>query len=106
MSNMYKLEFLPIAKKDIDDIIYYISKKLKNRTALVNLSKEFIQGANSILDFPYGSSEYIPKYKLKNIYRSIKIKNFIMFYVVNEEEKIITIVRILYQKMDISNILE
>lgn len=23
--NMYRLEILPIAKKDIDDIIYYIS---------------------------------------------------------------------------------
>ena len=26
---MYKLEFLPIAKKDMDDIIYYISNNLK-----------------------------------------------------------------------------
>lgn len=103
---MYKLEFLSIAKKDIDDIIYYISKNLKNKTAAINLSKEFIQGANSILDFPYGTPEYKPKYKLKNIYRSIKIKNFLMFYVVNENEKIITIVRVLYQKMDISSMLE
>ena len=27
---MYKLEFLPIAKKDMDDIIYYVSNNLKN----------------------------------------------------------------------------
>ena len=27
---MYKLEILPIAKKDMDDIIYYISHNLKN----------------------------------------------------------------------------
>ena len=36
---MYKLEFLPIAKKDIDDIIYYISNNLKNNAAAINLSK-------------------------------------------------------------------
>ena len=30
---MYKIEFLPLAKKDIDDIIYYISHNLKNITA-------------------------------------------------------------------------
>lgn len=29
---MYKLEFLPIAKEDIDNIIYYISHNLKNIT--------------------------------------------------------------------------
>ena len=29
-----------------------------------------------------------------------------MFYTINEEKKLITIVRVLYQKMDIHNILE
>lgn len=33
---MYKLEFLPIAKKDMDDIIYYIYG-LKNITAAKKL---------------------------------------------------------------------
>ena len=50
---MYKLEFLPIAKNDIDNIIYYISINLGNKTAAVNLSKKFIDGANGILFFPY-----------------------------------------------------
>ncbi len=103
---MYKIEFLPIAKKDIDDIIYYISNNLKNRTAAINLSKEFIKGANSILEFPYGLSEYRTNNKLNNVYRSIKIKKFLMFYTINEKDKIITIVRVLYQKMDINSILE
>lgn len=103
---MYKLEFLPIAKKDIDEIIYYITNNLKNETAAINLSKEFIKNANNILDFPYGLPEYKLKHKLKNVYRSLKIKNFLMFYMINEKDKIITIVRVLYQKMDINNILE
>ncbi len=30
---MYKIEVLPVAKKDIDDIIFYISHNLKNITA-------------------------------------------------------------------------
>ena len=103
---MYKLEFLPIAKKDIDDIIYYISNNLKNNAAAINLSKCFIKGANSILEFPYGLSEYKAKSKLKNEYRSIKIKNFLMFYTINERKKTITVVRVLYQKIDITSILE
>ena len=57
---MYKLEFLPIAKKDIDDIIYYVSNNLKNISAAKKLAKSFIDGANSILSFPYGVSKYIP----------------------------------------------
>lgn len=30
---MYKLEILPIAKNDMDNIIYYISNHLQNPTA-------------------------------------------------------------------------
>lgn len=52
---MYKLEFLPIAKKDMDDIIYYISNNIKNKTAANKLSNDFINGANTILEFPYAS---------------------------------------------------
>lgn len=103
---MYQLDFLPIAKKDIDDIIYYISKNLKNTIAAQNLAQKFITGANSILEFPYGSPIYNSSKKLNYEYRSIKIKNFLMFYVINENKKVITIVRVLYQKMDFNQILD
>jgi len=50
MTKKYKLEFLPLAKKDMNEIAYYISKNLKNNTAVSNLSKCFINGVNSILE--------------------------------------------------------
>ena len=103
---MYKLEFLPIAKNDIDDIIYYISNNLKNVSAALKLSKKIIDGANSILEFPYGFAVYRPISKLSNEYRSIRINNYLMFYTINEKDKIITITRVLYCKMDINNILK
>ncbi len=61
---------------------------------------------DNILEFPYGSSVYRQAGVLKNEYRCYKVKNFMMFYIINEDERLITIVRVLYQKMDISNILE
>jgi len=103
---MYKLEFLPIAKEDIDEIISYVSNNLNNKTAARKLANSFIKGANDILKFPYGISIYNQSKKLKNDYRCFKVNNFLMFYTINEKEQIITIVRVLYSKMDISNILE
>lgn len=41
--------------------------------------------------------------RLKQDYRIVKIKNFLMFYTINEQDKRVTIVRVLYQKMDINN---
>lgn len=66
---MYKLEFLPIAKKDIDKIIYYVSNNLKNKSAARKLANSFIKGSNDILQFPYGISIYNQSKKLKNEYR-------------------------------------
>jgi plasmid stabilization system protein ParE len=103
---MYQVEFLPIAKKDIDEVIYYVANNLRNLSAAKNLSNSFIDGVNSILVFPFGVPIYKTFNKLKNEYRCIKIKNFLMFYTINEKDKKITIVRVLYQKMDINNILE
>ena len=103
---MYRLEFLPIAKKDIDEIIYYVSNNLKNKSAAKKLANGFIKGANDILNFPYGIAVYNSIGKLSNEYRCFKVDNFLMFYNINEKEHIITIVRVLYSKMDISSILE
>lgn len=103
---MYQVEFLPIAKKDIDDILYYISNNLKNISAAKNLSECFKKEVNNIVVFPYGVAIYKTIRKTKNEYRCILVKNFLMFYVMDEKEKTIIIVRVLYQKMNISNILE
>ena len=103
---MYKIEILPIAKKDVDNIIYYISYHLKNLIASRKLRDLFINGLNHIMEFPYSNPVYKPTHNLKYEYRSYKIKNFLIFYTIDEKNKIITIVRVLYQKMDISNILK
>lgn len=102
---MYKIEFLPIAKKDIDDITYYISHSLKNIKAAKKLRNLFMSGIEDILEFPYGSPIYQQKIAQGKDYRCYKVKNFLIFYNINEEKRIITILRILYQKMDISKIL-
>lgn len=102
---MYKLEYLELAKKDMEDNIYYISHNLNNKTAAYNLANDFIKEANKLLKFPYANTEYIPIKPLKNRYRSHRIKNFLIFYIVNEENKRIVIARILYKRRDLDKIL-
>ena len=103
---MYQLQFLPIAKKDMENIVYYVAYKLNNDAAAKELAKSFIDGAKSILNFPFGSSIYTTSEKLKYEYRCIKIKNFLMFYIIDDDKKIITVVRVLYKKMNIEDILD
>ncbi len=102
---MYEINFLPIAKKDLNNIIYYISHNLKNITAARRLRDLFMSSFDNILQFPYGCSIYKLEGVLINEYRSYQVKNFLIFYTIDEDKKIVTVVRILYQKMDIQNIL-
>ena len=61
---MYNLEFLELAKSDIQNIAYYITAFLKNPSAALKVVKKIIEETNNInrMIFPKGI-----KYKIKNV---------------------------------------
>ena len=102
---MYKIEYLQTAKDDMDNIIKYISYKLHNPISATKLATDFIKEINNVVIFPYGNNEYLPYKKLKNKYRKTKVKNYLIFYIINEQTNTIIIARVLYQRRNIKNIL-
>ena len=52
---MYKLEYLPVARKDMIEIVRYISRELQNPDAADRLAVELVNAAESVLTFPYAS---------------------------------------------------
>ena len=103
---MYKLEYLPVAQGDMVDIVRYLSKELKNPIAADNLANEFVKSAEALINFPYSNPVYHPIRPLKKEYRKLLVKDFIMFYYVDEAEKIITIARVIYAKRGYGKILD
>ncbi len=103
---MYKLEYLPVALQDMVDIVRYISNELKNPIAADNIANEFVNSAETLIDFPYSNPVYHPIRPLNKEYRKLLVKNFIIFYYVDEAEKIITIARVIYAKRDYGRILD
>lgn len=102
---MYKLEYLPIAQQDMIEIARYISQELHNPVSAEKLAEEMIDSAEKLKDFPYANALYIPIKPLKHEYRKLFVKNFIMFYWINERKKLITIVRVIYNRRDSSKML-
>ena len=98
---MYNLEFLPIAKDDMLEIVKYISEELKNPIAAENLAEDFITSAEQVCEFPYANNLYTPIKPLEAEYRRIIVKNYLMFYTVNEPSKTVTIMRVIYARRDI-----
>lgn len=103
---MYKLEYLPIALQDIVEIVNYISHTLKNPEAASNLAESFVAKAESLLIFPYKNPVCQLIRPLKHEYRKILVENYLIFYWVDEEKKLVTVARVIYAKRDYSNLLE
>ena len=96
---MYKLEYLPVARKDMIEIVRYISRELQNPDAADRLAVELVNAAESVLTFPYAAPAYQPIRSLKHEYRKILVQNYLMFYWVDEEERLVTVARVVYAKL-------
>lgn len=103
---MYKVEYLPVARQDMIEIVRYISKNLQNPAAADQLAIELIRAGDSIPGFPYANPAYTPIRPLKHEYRKLLIQNYFMFYWVDETEQLVTVARVVYAKRDYERLLE
>lgn len=99
---MYKIEYLELALKDMQEIVQYISHHLNNPDAANALAEKFIQHAESLSSMPYIYSTYQPLQPLKKEYRKIAVDHYNMFYTVDEENKVVIITRIIYSKRNLN----
>lgn len=103
---MYKVEYLPIAQQDIADIATYIARNLSNPTAAEKLVSEMVSAASKLVDFPYIYPTFTPIKPLAHEFRKLIVKNYIMFYWVEEDKKVVTIARVIYARRDYERLLQ
>lgn len=100
---MHKLKYLSLAQKDLRDIISYIADKLKAPKAALDLVDDLDNSISRLQQFPYSCKLYQAMEPLESEYRMLPVKNYIVFYVVNEHE--VEIHRIIYAKMNFVNLI-
>ena len=103
---MYNLNFLPVAKNDMVEIAKYISHELSNPTAAENLIEEMLESADRLAIFPYSNAVYVPLRPLNHEYRRLAVKNYILFYWVDEDKKTVTIARVIYSHRNYNRLLK
>ena len=102
---MYDLQYLPSARKDMVDVVRYISETLHNPTAAERLAEELIEAGDSILTFPYANPVHMPIRPLKHEYRKLRVRNYLVFYWVDEERKLVTDARMIYARRNYEGLL-
>jgi len=103
---MYEITYLPIAKQDITDIILYISDRLNAPKAAMDLLDAFDHSISLLREFPYAHKLYRPVRTLEEEYRMIPVKNYAVFYVVREQDKVVEIHRVIYARMDLTKLIK
>ena len=102
---MYKASYLPISRKDIHDIAFYISDTLNAPKAALNLVDALEKSISLLEQFPYAHRIFKSSEPLEYEYRVLYVKNYAVFYVVDEERHVVEIHRVIYAKRDLQKAL-
>ena len=101
---MYKIRYLPIAQKDLQDILLYFLDNLKSPQAAMNFIETFNKSVTRLKKYPYAYKLYHPQDPIESEYRLLTVKNYLVFYIVTEN--IVEIHRIIYAKMDLEKLIK
>jgi toxin ParE1/3/4 len=97
---MYEVQWTSLAKEDLISAIAYISDMLKASAAaeklLNDIEKETAVLAENPYLFPLSHDEHLAHRGI----RHVVVKNYMLFYTVNEDAGTVTIIRMLYARRD------
>jgi len=101
---MYSVNITKIAEEDILSAINYIANVLKAPMAANKLLDD-IEKQEEVLEnmpniYPLVHDEYLAAKGLKFVI----IRNYLLFHIVNEDEKVVSVIRFLYGRRDWKNI--
>jgi len=102
---MYRLRFSKLYREDVDSSYNYIKDKLEAPMAADNLIKEILEKIYIIKENPNFRPLVQDKYLASLGYRAINVKNYIMFYIISNDNKYVNVIRFLYKKRNWMNVL-
>ena len=105
MTDQFKVVYSPAARDDLFTIRRYIAEKLNVPTTAAKLTKRIRDSIKKLDTSPerYVRVDWEPWHSMNM--RHYPIGNYEVFYVVDNESAVVTIVRIFYGKRDIENII-
>jgi plasmid stabilization system protein ParE len=100
-----RVQISPSAYQDLKDIRRYISETLFNPIAAERTARNIIKSYSKLKYSPYMGTSLRSKVDFETPIRFIVSGNYLAFYVVNEKDDFVEIVRIIYGKRDYTKII-
>ena len=105
MTYSYNVEYSEEAYEDLREIYDYVANELLVPKTAENLLKNIRTAIRSLSNMPFRHTlvDWEPWYSMK--IRQFPVENFIVYYLVEENKRKVSIVRIFYNGRDISKII-
>ena len=101
----YRVDVSDPAKRDVLDIARYIAAELSAPESAMDMAEEFYAGMKSLEENPKRQPLVRDERLAAKGYRTLPIKNYLIFYIVSEKARFVDVVRILYNRRDWVNLL-
>lgn len=95
-SESYRIRYTPLAYEDLDEIDAYISTTLLNPQTALDWLGEIEKSINRLKEFPLIGSEPEDPYLASKGYRKLVVQNYLVFYLVNQAQKEVVVMRVMY----------
>ena len=106
MDSKYSYNFTEKAERDFDEILRYISFDLANPIAAQNLGRKIFEKIDIVRSYPESCAIVENEFLSDKTVRKLLVDNYIIYYKVNYDKKIITIIRIVYGKRNLDEIIK
>lgn len=94
---MYKVVYLPIARRQLEEAVTYIAEELCAPDAADDLLDAVDEAVRALSEMPYRHALYPLLFAMKREIRFVPVRNYNLFYVVNEDRKTVEIWRLIHQ---------
>lgn len=102
----YSYRFTTHAEQDLDEILRYISVDLGNPAAAQNLGRKVFEKIDIVRTFPDSGAPIDNEFLADKTIRKLSVDNYVIYYKEHHNEKIISILRIVYGKRNLDEILK
>lgn len=106
MESKYSYRFTKKAEQDLDEILNYISVDLVNPAAAQNLGRKIFEKIDMIRMFSDSGTPVDNEFLADKTVRKLSVDNYVIYYKTYYEEKVISIIRIVYGKRNLDEILK
>lgn len=99
----YQIKYLPIARRDLQDLVDYIAYDLEVPEVALKMLHTLETEILSLQENPFRGSIYTSGRKNNCQYRKLFVKNYVIFYLIHED--IVEIQRVFYNRRNMNKLM-